>query len=171
MATDGDIEETIRVINRRTDNIYNLLNNWNENQNQNDDTNRQNFNTDTNNILTNFEQIVDIINRTHDNTYFGLAIQLSLNLNLLLNRINDIFGNPDEVDDPRHQVRSELGLLDKTQRMTTMKNILDNYIIQYTPPSGGSKKCKHKKVRKTRKSGKSRKTKKTQKGKKSRRTS
>ena len=101
-----------------------------------------------------------------------MARNLYANLEWLLSNIYTILGDPNDVNDPRHQVRSELGILDKTQKMTNMMNILDAYIIRNTPSSGGSRKYKKmKKSRKSRKSKKSRKIKKTQKGKKSRRTS
>lgn len=172
MATHGEIERAIGIINSRTEDINNLFIEWNQNQNQNDDTYRQRFNTHTNDILPIFEQFVDIINRTPDNIYIELARNLYANLEWLLSNIYTILGDPNDVNDPRHQVRSEIGLLDKTQRMTNMMNILDAYIIRNTPSRGGTRKCKHKKVRKTRKtrkSRKSRKTKKNQKGKKSKR--
>lgn len=61
MATPGEIQQTIEIINRRTEDINSHLNEWNENQNQHDDRYRQRFNTHTNNTLTNFERFVDII--------------------------------------------------------------------------------------------------------------
>lgn len=166
MATDGDIERTIEIINSRTDDINNLLNDWNDNQS--DDTYRQNFNTHTNNILTLFERIVDIINRTPDNRYIELASNLYANLEWLLSNIDNMLGNPNNVNNPRHQVSSELGLLDKTQRITRMMDSLDAYINRNTPSSGGSR--KYKKIKKYRKSMKSRKCKKKRKGNKSKRS-
>lgn len=171
MATDGEIERAIEIINTRTENINNLFIEWNENQNQNDDTYRQRFNTHTNDILPIFEQFVNIINRTPDNRYVTLARNLYANLEWLLSNIYTILGDPNDVYDTRHQVRSELGLLDKTQRITRMMDSLDAYIILHSPSSGGTRKYKDKKVRKTRKSRKISKTKKTRKGKKSRTTS
>jgi hypothetical protein len=155
MATHGDIERTIEIINIRTEDINNLLNDWNENQN--DDRYRQRFNTHTNDILRIFEQFVDIINDTPDDRYVRLARHLYRNLEWLLSKIDNMLGDPNDVNDPRQQVRSEIGILDKTQKMTNMMNILDAYIIRHTPSSGGSRKCKQKKVRKTRKSRKIRK--------------
>lgn len=163
MATPDQIQRTIEIINSRTEDINILLNDWNDNQS--DDTYRQNFNTHTNNILTLFERIVDIIDRTQDNIYVTLARHIYSNLEWLLGKIYNILGDPNDVNDQRQQVRSELAILDKTQRMTRMMNILDAYIIGNTPSSGGTRKCK-----KMKKSRKSKKTKKTQKGKKSRRT-
>ena len=75
-----------------------------------------------------------------------------------------MLGNPNNVNDyPGQQLRSELGILDKTQKMTNMMNILDAYIIRHTLSSGGTRKNKHKKVRKIRKSRKIRKTRKIRK--------
>jgi hypothetical protein len=175
MATHGDIERTIGIINTRTRDINIILNHWN--QNQNDDTYRQDFNNHTNDILTLFEEIVDIIDQTPQDVYLTLATNIYSNLHWLLGNIYRMLGDPNDVTDPRHQVRSEIGLLDKTQRMTNMMNILDAYIIRHTPrevippppppSSGGTRKCKHKKVRKTRKSRKIRKPK--RKGKKTKR--
>ena len=171
MATHGDIERANENINSRTEDINNLFIEWNENQNQNDDRYRQDFNTHTNNIIPIFEQFVDIINDTPDNRYVELARNLYANLEWLLRNIYTRLGDPNDVNDPRHQVRSELGLLDKTQKMTNMMNSLDAYIIRHTPSRGGTRKCKHKKVRKTRKSRKSKKIRKQRIIRKSRRTS
>ncbi len=146
------------------------MNHWNENQNN--DRYRQDFNNHTNSILGIFEQFVDIINRTPDNRYVTLATHIYSNLEWLLGNIYNMLGDPNDVNDPRHQLRSEIGLLDKTQRMTNMMNILDAYIIRHTPrevippppppSSGGTRKYKKsKKTRKTRKSKKSRKAKKS----------
>jgi hypothetical protein len=164
MATPEQIDRTIGIINTRTREINNLLNHWNQNQNED---NRQNFNTHTDNILTLFERLVDIIDQTPDDVYITLATNIYSNLEWLLINIYNMLGDPNDVNDSRHQVRSEIGLLDKTQRMTIMMNILDAYIIRHSPrevipppppPSiGGTRKCKHKKVRKTRKSRKIRK--------------
>ena len=164
MATPEQIDRTIGIINTRTQEINNLLNHWNQNQNED---NRQNFNTHTNEILTIFERYVVIINETEDDRYVTLATHIYSNLEWLLINIYDMLGDPNDVNDPRHQLRSEIGLLDKTQRMTIIMNILDAYIIRHSPgevipppppPSmGGTRKCKHKKVRKTRKSRKIRK--------------
>uniref|UniRef100_A0A6C0CXJ7 Uncharacterized protein n=1 Tax=viral metagenome TaxID=1070528 RepID=A0A6C0CXJ7_9ZZZZ len=170
MATHGDIERTIEIINTRTDDINILLNHWNENQNN--DRYRQDFNNHTNDILRIFEQFVDIINRTPDNRYLRLSTHLYHNLEWLLGNIYNMLGDPNDVNDSRHQLRSEIGLLDKTQRMTNMMNILDAYIIRHSPrevilpppppSSGGTRKYKKsKKTRKTRKSKKSRKAKKS----------
>jgi hypothetical protein len=167
MATDAEIERANDIINSRTEEINNLFIEWNENQNQNDDIYRQRFNTHTNNIIPIFEQFVDIINRIPDNRYVTLARNLYANLEWLLSNIYTILGDPNDVNDPRHQVRSEIGLLDKTQKMRRMMNILDAYIIRNTPSGGGSRKGKHKQARKTKKSRKIKKTIKTRKGKKS----
>ena len=78
-----------------------------------------------------------------------------------------MLGNPNNVNDyPGQQLRSELGILDKTQKMTNMMNILDAYIIRHTLSSGGTRKNKHKKVRKIRKSRKIRKIRKIKRHKK-----
>jgi len=86
-----------------------------------------------------------------------------------------MLGDPNDVNDSRHQVRSEIGLLDKTQRMTIMMNILDAYIIRHSPrevipppppPSIGGFR-RYKKMRKIRKIRKTRKPK--RKGKKTKR--
>ena len=169
MDTDLSIQNAIEIIDIRTEDINNLFIEWNENQNQNDDRYRQRFNTHTNEILTIFERYVVIINETEDDRYVTLATHIYSNLEWLLINIYDMLGDPNDVNDPRHQLRSEIGLLDKTQRMTIIMNILDAYIIRHSPrevipppppPSmGGTRKCKHKKVRKTRKSRKIRKPK------------
>jgi hypothetical protein len=174
MATPEQIDRTIGIINTRTRDINNLLNDWNENQNED---NRQNFNTHTDNILTLFKEIVDIIDQSPEDVYITLATNIYSNLEWLLINIYNMLGDPNDVNDPRHQVRSEIGLLDKTQRMTNMMIILDAYIIRHSPrevippppppTNGGTRKCKHKKVRKTRKSRKIRKPK--RKGKKTKR--
>jgi hypothetical protein len=166
MATPEQIDRTIGIINTRTDDINILLNHWNENQNED---NRQNFNTHTDDILRIFEQIVDIIRLTQNNRYVRLATHIYRNLEWLLGNIYNMLGDPNDVNDSRHQLRSEIGLLDKTQRMTIMMNILDAYIIRHSPrevippppppTNGGTRKCKHKEVRKTRKSRKIRKPK------------
>jgi len=163
MDTVLSIQNAIEIINIRTEDINNLLNDWNENQNQNDDIYRQRFNTHTNDILPIFERFVDIINRTQDDRYVTLARNLYANLEWLLSNIDDMLGDPNNVNDPRHQVRSELGLLDKTQKMRRMMNILNAYIIRHTPSSGGS--VKHKKPRKSRKIRKIRKQRKKRKSK------
>ena len=173
MATPEQIDRTIGIINTRTRDIYIILNHWN--QNQNDDTYRQDFNNHTNDILTLFERLVDIIDQTPDDVYITLATNIYSNLEWLLINIYNMLGDPNDVNDSRHQVRSEIGLLDKTQRMTIMMNILDAYIIRHSPrgsprgvippppppppTNGGTRKCKHKEVRKTRKSRKIRKPK------------
>jgi hypothetical protein len=167
MATPEQIDRTIGIINTRRREFNNLLNHWN--QNQNDDRYRQNFNTHTDNILTLFEEIVDIIDQTPEDVYVTLASDLYRNLQWLLSNIDNMLGDPNDVNDPRHQLRSEIGLLDKTQRMTNMMIILDAYIIRHSPrevippppppTNGGTRKCKHKEVRKTRKSRKIRKPK------------
>jgi len=164
MATHGDIERTIEIINTRTRDINIILNHWN--QNQNDDTYRQDFNTITDDILTLFEEIVDIIDQTPEDVYVTLASDLYRNLQWLLSNIDNMLGDPNDVNDPRHQLRSEIGLLDKTQRMTIMMNILDAYIIRHSPrevippppppSSGGFRRYKNmRKIIKNRKTRKS----------------
>uniref|UniRef100_A0A6C0DEN3 Uncharacterized protein n=1 Tax=viral metagenome TaxID=1070528 RepID=A0A6C0DEN3_9ZZZZ len=164
MSRPEQIERTIQGINSRTEDINNLLNEWFEHQHQNDDRYRQDFNTHTNEILTIFEQIVVIINETEDDRYVTLAMNLRRNLEWLLSQIYRMLGDPTNVDEPEHQLRSELGLLDKTQRMTNMMDTLDNYTIRVLPRRGG-KKMKTRKLNK-----KSRKTRnRNRKGKKSKR--
>ena len=173
MATPEQIDRTIGIINTRTREINNLLNHWNQNQNED---NRQNFNTHTDNILTLFERLVDIIDQTPDDVYITLATNIYSNLEWLLINIYNMLGDPNDVNDSRHQVRSEIGLLDKTQRMTIMMNILNAYIIRHSPrevippppppaSSGGTR--KYKKSRKSKKSKKTKRCKKSRKAKKS----
>ena len=65
-----------------------------------------------------------------------------------------MLGNPNNVNDyPGQQLRSELGILDKTQKMTNMMNILDAYIIRHTLSSGGTNK-KNKENKKNKKNKK-----------------
>lgn len=170
---DSAIENAILNINIRTEDINNLLDNWNRVRSED---NRQRFNNHTNSILGIFEQFVDIINRTPDDRYVRLATHLYDNLHLLLRNMNNILGHPTDVNHPLHQIRTEIGLLDKTQRITNMINTLNAYINRYSPrevippppppaSSGGTR--KYKKSRKIRKIRKTRKP--HRKGKKTRR--
>jgi hypothetical protein len=152
MDTDLSIQNAIEIINIRTEDINNLLNHWIHDRSED---NRQDFNNHTNSILGIFEQFVDIIRRTPDDRYVRLARNLYDNLNSLLRNMNNILGHPTDVTHPLHQIRTEIGLLDKTQRITSMMNTLDAYINRHIPSGGGSRKYKKsKKIRKIRKTRK-----------------
>ncbi len=173
MDTDLSIQNAIEIINIRTEDINNLLNHWYDDRTED---NRQDFNNHTNSIFGIFEQFVDIINRTPDNRYVRLARHLYHNLEWLLGNMNNILGDLNNENAPEQQARSEIGLLDKTRRITSMMNTLDAYIIRHSPrgvippppppaSSGGTR--KYKKSRKIRKIRKTRKP--HRKGKKTRR--
>ena len=110
-----------------TDGIYNLLNQAIDNRN--DSSYTKNFNSTTNDAIDGFEKTVNNISQGKNNENVELKENLTYNLSFLLKTINDTLKQLNDSKNSEEQQKfiTELGLLDKKQRIENMIQKLNNY--------------------------------------------
>jgi hypothetical protein len=135
------------LITANTDDIYNLLNK--AIHNRNDSSYTKNFNSTTNDAIDGFEKTVNNISQGKNNENVELKENLTYNLRFLLDTINDTLNQLNDSNNSKEQkFITELGLLDKKQRI---ENMIQNLNNNHESRGGFQKYKKSKKSRKSKK--------------------